>query len=79
MYTKRQLLDAAEVIDAWRVWPRFMLTMFLIFLWDVHEASKAGDVSEWYASLVYGALAVLTKFYLDSGRVWTHSESQGDD
>ena len=54
------------------------LVLFLIFLWDVHEASKAGEVTEWYAGLVYGALAVLTKFYLGSGRKWAPSEDNSD-
>lgn len=67
---KQQLLDAAEVVDAWRVFPRGLFTTYALFLWDVHYAAAAGQVEQWYAALVWGGMAAMTKFYLDSGRDW---------
>lgn len=63
----------AERVDAWRVFPRIYLTVYLYFLWDVHSWYKAlPNVAypDAYAALIWGALTGLTGFYIGSGRKW---------
>jgi len=70
---KQLLLDMAEVIDAWRVFPRTFLLIYIWFLWDVHNAYTHQAVPQWYAayaSLVWGGLVAITKWYQESGRKW---------
>lgn len=73
MKHKQWWLDLAEVVDAWRVWPRIMLTVMLVFMWDVHEFYSGLDnppFPQWYVTIAYGALSTLTGFYIATGRKW---------
>ena len=70
---KQRFLDSAEVVDAWRVFPRLYLAVYLYILWDVHSWYKALPSTAYpdaYAALIWGAISVLTGFYLGSGRKW---------
>ncbi|GAB5451816.1 MAG: hypothetical protein Hals2KO_21440 [Halioglobus sp.] len=73
-YQNKQIwLDAAEIVDAWRVWPRIMMVLFWVFLWDVHGwytsiPTPAG--MQVYANLVFGSVSALTGFYIGTGRKW---------
>ena len=68
---KRVFMDAAEVVDAWRVFPRLYLLMFAYFLWDLHQWYVIVAVQpDYYANLVFGSISVLTGFYMGSGRKW---------
>ena len=64
-------LDAAEVVDAWRVFPRMYLLLFAYFLWDLHNwyitVASNPDI---YANLVFGAISALTGWYMGTGRSW---------
>lgn len=73
MFTKQQWLNAAEIVDAWRVFPRGYMIMFAFFLWDLHQwYTTAGNAShaDFYANLVFGVLGVLTGWYMATGRKW---------
>jgi hypothetical protein len=68
---KQRLLDAAEVVDAWRVFPRLYLGFFLLFIYDLHQWYTTVAVApDYYANLVFGCISVLTGFYMGSGRKW---------
>ena len=72
--TKAELLSAAEVVDAWRIFPRVYLAVYLYFLWDVHTWYKGLQTAAYpdaYAALIWGAISALTGFYIGSGRKWT--------
>lgn len=75
---KQFWLDLAEVVDAWRVFPRIFLAIYLFFLWDVHLwYTLESDIllPDAYAGLVWGAISYLTGFYLGSGRKWNNRGS----
>lgn len=68
---KQHLLDLAEIIDAWRVFPRLFLTFFLYVLWDVHRWYQTiAEFPDVYVNVVWGAVGVITGFYVKSGRQW---------
>lgn len=71
LLTKQQLLEIAEVIDAFRVFPRIFLTIYIVYLWDVHRGVPLDKYEEWYAALVWGGLCAVSKWYVDSGRDWS--------
>ena len=69
--TKQQFLDGAEIVDAWRVFPRLYLGFFLLFIWDLHQwYTTVADNPDIYANLVFGSISALTGFYMGSGRKW---------
>ena len=72
---KELFLDVAETMDAWRVFPRLFLCTFYMILIDVHYWYLAlevrGPYDLGYVTAVWGAVAAVTKFYVDSGRNWT--------
>ena len=69
--SKQAWLDVAEIVDAWRVFPRLYLALFWYFLWDVHQwYTAAAATSDVYANLVFGSISALTGFYMGSGRKW---------
>lgn len=74
MMDKERLLDLAEVLDAWRTFPRFFCAGYGVLL---------GYVTVWYCKLphasvdqtafigtIYGVAGVILKFYLDGGYDW---------
>jgi len=68
---KQRLLDSAEIIDAWRVFPRIFLAFFLFVLWDVHTWYQGrAEYPDIYVNVVWGAVGVITGFYVQSGRKW---------
>lgn len=70
---KKAWLDAAEVVDAWRVFPRIYLGVFLFFLWDMHRwltGVLPPDSAHIYGNMVWGAVGVITGFYTATGRKW---------
>lgn len=70
---KQKYLDGAEVVDAWRVFPRVYLAVFLFILWDVHLYLKEvlpAESALMYGSMVWGAVGVITGFYVSTGRKW---------
>ena len=68
---KQSLLDAAEVVDAWRVFPRFYMGMFAYFLWDLHVwYQPLASNPDYYANLVFGVVGVVTGLYMNTGRRW---------
>lgn len=68
---KQGFLDAAEVVDAWRVFPRLYLGFFLLFIWDLHQwYTTVAEQPDYYANLVFGSISALTGFYMGTGRKW---------
>jgi len=82
---KQAWLDAAEIVDAWRVVPRALLFAYCIWVWNV-----VGDTLNWYQHLpaaertleasglagavitaVLGLATWVFKIYSDGGRDWT--------
>jgi hypothetical protein len=72
---KQWVLDLAETTDAWRVFPRLFLCLMYIILADTHRwyllLDERGAYEMGYVTAVWGAVAAVTKFYVDSGRKWT--------
>lgn len=68
---KERLLDAAEIIDAYRLFPRLYMGMFAYFLWDLHVWYRGvAENPDFYANLVFGVVGVVTGLYMKSGRKW---------
>lgn len=69
--TKKWFLSAAEVLDAWRVFPRGFMIIYILILWDVHSWYKVHAMyPDVYVNVVWGAVGVMTGFYVQSGRKW---------
>lgn len=69
---KQRCMDAAEIVDAWRVFPRIFMGFFLYVLWDVHTWYQGeATYPDVYVNVVWGAVGVITGFYVKSGRDWT--------
>jgi hypothetical protein len=71
--SKQTYLDVAEVIDAYRVFPRIYLGVFLFILWDVHIFLKTvlpPESAQMYGNMVWGAVGAMTGFYVATGRKW---------
>lgn len=75
---KQAMMDAAELADAWRIVPRGLIAGYAYLVWEVTAWFQAlptpTDPQQWFVNVVWGAAAMITKFYLDSGRNWR----QGD-
>lgn len=71
---KQHLLDVAETTDAWRVFPRLFVAMFYMVLVDTHTwyllLDSRGPYEAAYVTAVWGAVAAVTKFYVETGREW---------
>lgn len=73
MSTKQWWLDAAEIVDAWRVFPRVFMLLYIWILYQVHLWYTLQAQTAWpdvYANLVWGVCGVMTGFYVQSGRKW---------
>lgn len=71
--SKQKLLDVAEVIDAYRLFPRAYLSVFLYILWDMHGFLKGTlppESAHLYGNMVWGAVGAMTGFYIATGRKW---------
>jgi len=71
--SKQTFLDVAEVIDAYRLFPRIYLSVFLFILWDVHIFLKLNlppESAHLYGNMVWGAVGAMTGFYVATGRKW---------
>lgn len=88
--TKQWMLDAAEVFDAWRVFPRVLVGGY--WLW---VALVVHDILQWYKLLpspertleasglagavitaVTGMATWVSKIYMDGGRSWANEERE---
>jgi hypothetical protein len=71
---KRKFLEAAECVDAWRIWPRAFVFFYL------YQLDK---VTDWYfllrdpttaqatfATAVWGFLIPILTWYFSTGRKW---------
>jgi hypothetical protein len=80
---KQSFLDVAETVDAWRVFPRLFLCIFYVILIDVHywylALENRGPYELGYVTAIWGAVAAVTKFYVDSGRNWVPKEESSFD
>lgn len=78
---KQAILESAEMVDAWRLFPRLAL------FWFMAEVTRHGT---WYMALehrevgdhlvaaaVVGLGAAVFKFYVDSGRDWDRQGMAG--
>lgn len=72
--TKEALLDLAEVVDAWRVVPRILILGYGWLVYDYTAWTKSvPDLSSGHSmviSVMWGAAAVLTGWYFQTGRRW---------
>jgi hypothetical protein len=68
---KATALDWAEILDAFRVFPRIYLGFLLYVIWDLHvwylEHAENPNV---YAPLAFGCVSAVFGFYMGSGRKW---------
>lgn len=71
---RQALLDVAETTDAWRVFPRLFMFIFLTILTDTHywfiRLEEPNGFHTAYVTAVWGAVAAVTKFYVNTGRKW---------
>ena len=74
MSWKQAALDAAEVVDAWRLIPRIILLGYGWILWEsqhwffsLEDPSAPQSV---YVSVIWGAGTGLTGWYFNTGRRW---------
>ena len=68
---KRALLDAAEIVDAWRVVPRLMLALYALMCWHVadwfmHLPDPSGTQAA-FVSTIWGGAAAWFGLYVRSG------------
>ncbi len=72
--TKQQMLDAAEILDAYRVFPRVFLFAYGALCWHMVEwAMTLKDLSTQQAgfvSAIVGLAVPLTGWYMSTGRKW---------
>lgn len=76
---KQAMMDAAELADAWRIVPRGLIAGYAYLVWEVtawfQGLPEPTDPQQWFVNVVWGAAAMITKFYLDSGRDWRQGDS----
>ena len=74
-YKRKQFwMDLAELVDAFRMWPRMFMVTYLagighIVIW----ATKLPDISSQQAafiSVVAGTFPLVLNFYMNTGRKW---------
>jgi len=67
-------LDAAEVVDAWRVVPRTIMFGYGWIVWhNVQWFQGLEDPSGFqmgFSQIIWGAAALLTAWYFNTGRKW---------
>lgn len=75
MSWKIRLLSAAEVADAWRIFPRIFLFAYGFFCYDLsrwYMALKAPTTEQTaFATAIIGLAVPLTGWYMGTGRTWT--------
>lgn len=71
---KTRWLELAEVVDAFRLIPRTLMSVYIWFLVDIHFWFKAleepSTAQQLYANIVWGAFAILGGWYFNTGRKW---------
>ena len=74
-------LDAAEVVDAWRVIPRGIILGYGWLVWNnvqwfqgLEDPSTAQMA---FAQVIWGAAALLTGWYFNTGRKWGDTNGGG--
>ena len=71
---RQKLLNLAEVVDSWRVFPRIFLSVYLYLLLDINlwytTLQSPSDLQYSYLQLVWGVITVLTAWYMSTGRKW---------
>lgn len=71
---KSNLLSFAELVDAYRVFPRTFLAYYGYLLLDAHywyiHLEVPLETQTDYLQWLWGAAGVVTVFYLKSGRNW---------
>lgn len=71
---KQTLLDIAEVIDAYRVFPRIVLAGYGYLAWNMHQwVTHLPDISasqSAYATAIVGLCVPLAGWYFHTGRQW---------
>lgn len=72
--SKQWWLNTAEVIDAWRVFPRYFLLAYLLIVWRSTEWYMAllnpTEHQTDYIQWMWGAATAITGFYVATGRKW---------
>jgi hypothetical protein len=71
---RQKLMNVAEVIDAWRVFPRIFLIMYISILWHGHEwftdLKTPIQLQYDYINLLWLAAGGITAWYLSTGFKW---------
>lgn len=71
---RRTHLSMAEMVDAWRVFPRIFVLGYGYLVWDVVQWFKElPDPTTQHAALLttmIGAAALIMNFYVQTGRKW---------
>lgn len=71
---REMLLNLAEVVDSWRLFPRAFMAVYLYLLIDVNVwyagLESPVDLQWSYVKLVWGSIGLLTAWYMSTGRKW---------
>jgi hypothetical protein len=74
---KEKFLNAAEVVDAWRVIPRAIMIGYGWIIYNVTEwfllLPDPTGTQMGFASTIWGAAGILTGWYFSTGRKWDGS------
>lgn len=72
--TKARLMTLAEIMDAYRVFPRFFLFGYMLFCgelgsWFMSLPKPTGEQTT-FATAIIGLAVPLTGWYMQTGRKW---------
>ncbi len=75
---KYYLLEVAEVIDSYRIWPRALITLYGIMvymtsIWFMQLPDPTGSQAA-FISTIWGASAAWFGIYVSTGRKWDKKE-----
>lgn len=72
---KQLLLDLAEIIDAYRLFPRLFMLSYIVMLSDVTawftRLETPSSTQQLFINVMWGAATVITGFYVATGRKWS--------
>lgn len=68
------MMRIAELLDAWRVFPRIFLFSYGYLAWDMHKWIKSLNTISTeqaaYATAIIGLCVPLVGWYMQTGRKW---------
>lgn len=79
---KQQFLDGAELLDAYRVFPRIFIGLYITGLTHIlNWATSLPDISiqqAGFISVISGTFPFMLNFYMQTGREWQKEKQRED-